>query len=54
MLRFGKRNGKKSFLLQEKPIRIWGVTVDNIVTSKLVKTKTNSKYLIEIKFDKAI
>ena len=25
-----------------------------IVISKLVKTKTNSKYLIEIKFDKAI
>ena len=30
-----------------------GVTVDNIVTSKLVKTKTNSKYLIEY-FDKTI
>ena len=28
------------------PMHIWDVNVDNIVISKLVKTKTNSKYLI--------
>ena len=30
------------------------VNVDNIAISKLVKTKTNSKYLIGIKIDEAI
>ena len=30
----------------KKPINIWDVDVDNISTSKLVETKTNSKYLI--------
>ena len=33
-------------MLQKNPIKIWYVKVDNIVISKLVKTKTNSKYLI--------
>ena len=33
-------------MLQKKPIKSWDVNVDNIVISKLVKTKTNSKYLI--------
>ena len=33
-------------MLQKKPIKIWGVNVDNIVISKLIKTKSNSKYLI--------
>ena len=33
-------------MLQKKPNKIWDVNVDNIVTSKLVITKTNSKYLI--------
>ena len=33
-------------MLQEKPITIWDVNVDNIVISKLIKRKTNSKYLI--------
>ena len=28
--------------------------MDNIIISKLFKTKTNSKYLIGIRFDKAI
>ena len=35
-------------------MKICHVSVDYIVISKLVKTKTNSKYLIDIKFDKAI
>ena len=55
MLRF--REGeivKEKFYASKKPIKIWDVNVDNIVISKLVKTKTNSKYLIGIKFDKAI
>ena len=30
----------------KKPIQIWDVNVDNIVISKLVKIKPNSKYLI--------
>ena len=33
-------------MLQKKTLKIWDVNVDNIVISKLVKTKTNSKYLI--------
>ena len=33
-------------MLQKRPIKIWDVNFDNIVISKLVKTKTNSKYLI--------
>ena len=33
-------------MLQKKPIKIWDNNVDNIVISKLVKTKTNCKYLI--------
>ena len=30
----------------KKPIKNWGVNIDEIVISKLIKTKTNSKYLI--------
>ena len=30
---------------QNKTIKIWDFNADNIVISKLVKTKTNSKYL---------
>ena len=41
-----QKEEKESFMLQKKPIKIWDVNVDNIVISKLVKTKTNSKYLI--------
>ena len=37
---------KKSIMLQKKPLETWDVNVDNIVISKLVKRKTNSKYLI--------
>ena len=32
-------------MLEKKPINIWDVNIDNIVISKLVETKTNSKYL---------
>ena len=41
-------------MLKKKPIKIWDVNVDNIVPSKLTERKTNSKYLIGIKFDKPI
>ena len=40
-------------MLQEKPIKIWNVNVDNIVVLKLVEKKTNSKYLIGIIIHKA-
>ena len=35
-------------------MKIWYVNVDNLVISKLVQTKADSKYMIGIKFDKAI
>ena len=28
-----------------QPIKIWDINIDNIVISKVVKTKGNSKYL---------
>ena len=55
MARFEEKEiRKEKFYAAEKPIKIWDVNVDNIVVSKLVKTKTSSKYFIGIKFDKAI
>ena len=54
-MRFGEKEiAKEKFYTAKKPIKIWDSNVDNMVISKLVKTKTNSKYLIGIKFDKAI
>ena len=49
-----ERNSKKNVLCRKKTIEIWDINVDNIVISKLTETKTNSKYLIGIKFDKPI
>ena len=49
MLRFGKTKIAKQTFYAEKIyiyIYIWDVNVDNIVILKLVKTKTNSMYLI--------
>ena len=47
MLGFGKTEmAKEKFYAANNPIKIWNVNVDNIVISKLVKTKTNSKHLI--------
>ena len=55
ILRFGKREvAKEKFNAAKKLVEIWDVNVENIVISKLLKTKTNSKYFIGIKFDKAI
>ena len=42
-----QRYQKESFMLQKKPIKIWDVNVANVVISKLIITKTNSKYFIE-------
>ena len=47
MLRFGKANvAKEKNYGTNKPINIWDVNVDNIVISKIVETKANSKYFI--------
>ena len=52
MLRFEERNIKWKVL--QKTYKNCDFNVENIVNSKLVKTKTNSKYLIGTKIDKAI
>ena len=49
-----ERNRKIKILCCKKPIKVWDVNADNIVISKLIETKTNSKCLIEIEFDKTI
>ena len=47
MVRFREKEiAKEKFYTAKRPIKICDVNVDNIVTSKLVKTKINSKYLI--------
>ena len=48
-----KEIAEEKFYASKRPIQIWDIDVDNIVISKLVKTKTNSKYLIGY-LDKAI
>ena len=53
MSRLGENNGKRKFLCFKKSYNIWDVNFDNIVISKLVKAKTNSKYFIGMKFNKA-
>ena len=54
MVRFGEKEiAKEKFYAAKRPVKVWNVNVDNIVVSKLTETKTNSKYLIGIKFDKA-
>ena len=46
-MRFGKTEiAKENFYAAKSLIKIWNVNVDNIVFSKLVKTKTYSKYVI--------
>ena len=47
MFRFDKTKVvKEKFYGAKEPIKIWDVNVDNIIISKLVETKNNSKYLI--------
>ena len=46
MVKFGKQEiAKKNLNAIKTPIKVWDVNVDNIDISKVVKTKTNSKYL---------
>ena len=40
------KNSTRNFLYWKKPINNWDVNVDSIVISKLIETKTNSKYII--------
>ena len=48
MLRSRKKKvAKEKFCGAKKTINIWNAYVDNVVISKLVETKTNSKYLTE-------
>ena len=57
MLRLGEREkeiAKEKFYVAQKSIKNLDVNVDDIVNSKLVKTKSNSKYFIGITFHKAI
>ena len=54
MLRFRETKvTEEKFYATKEPKKIWDVNVDNVVISKLVKTKTNSKFLIGYS-DKAI
>ena len=47
MLRFPETKvAKEYFCSAKKPMEIWDVDVNNIVISKLVEAKNNSKYLI--------
>ena len=54
MLIFGETKViKEKFYAAKEPIKLRDVNVDNIVISRLIKTKTNSKRLIRY-LDKAI
>ena len=54
MLRVGETKiAKERFHAAKKPKTIYVVNVENLVISKLVKTKTNSKYCIGY-LDKAV
>ena len=47
MVKFGKTEiAKEKFYAPKKAMEICIVNVDNVVISKVVKIKTNSKYLI--------
>ena len=55
MVRFGEKEiVKEKFYAAKKPLKIWDINVGIMVISKLVETKTNSKCLIGIKFDKTV
>ena len=46
-MKFGEKEiTKEKFYAAKRPTKIWDVNVDNIAISKLVKIKTNSRYLI--------
>ena len=55
MLSFGEREiTKEKFYAAKTLVKPWDVNVENIVISKLIETKTNSKYLVGVKFDRDI
>ena len=55
MARFGEKEiAKEKFHAAKKPIKNFDINVDNIVHWKLIERKSNSNYLIGIKFDKGI
>ena len=47
-MRFGETKNSKNNILccQKKTINIWDANIDNIVISKLIESKTDSKYSI--------
>ena len=47
MVKFGKMEIAKENFMCNKTYKIWDVNFDNIVISKLVKIKSNSKYLLD-------
>ena len=49
-----RKKSKNKVYITKKNIKILDINADNIVVSNLTEIKTNSKYLIEIKFDKPI
>ena len=54
ILRFGETKiAKEKFSSVKNRLCIWDVNINNIVISKLIKTKTNSKHFIEY-LDKVI
>ena len=54
MLRFGETKlTKEKLYTANKPTNMWDVNVDDIVISKLIEKKANSKYLVGY-LDKAI
>ena len=47
IVKFGEREmAKEMFHAAKRPTKIWDANVNNVVISKLVKTKSNSMYLI--------
>ena len=55
MGKFGEKEiAKEIFYAVRKPKKNWDVNFDNMVISKSIEIKINSRYLIEIKFDKSI
>ena len=40
------KSNRGNVLCYKKPIDIWDVNVDNMDFSKLIETKTNSRYLV--------
>ena len=45
-MRYGETKNQKKYFMLKKTRNIWDLNIDNIVISKLIETKTNSKYLI--------